>query len=514
MPDYTTPYNIQYPIAGDFIKEDSVEAKLAADMKALATSAAAAVGSEGERAESAAAAKAKTYTDTYAALKTDPGIPNVAAGTDDTYAEVVVDETGRISEATRSDGTKVIPSLAVSRVESPEDTTLVKDVAGFREVTLDSEGRITRGTRTDGTQYVPRLEVDSLKISGEVSNGAPIDVIVVAGQSNATERSTLPASTVTASSPWVLEWNSGAGLMQESPADEVDWLGNGFARQYVIDNPGRRVLLVATASGSSGFSSTSLDPAPEGYHTSSGGTWDRTLTSDPLNLYSRMIDRYEAAKAAAETTGADVSLVAMLWSQGEEDRLMGAAYEPAFDDFLTAARTDLGDTDLPVIIGSLTPETIDADSDGLLIDLIHRDTARRVERTSYVWGPANRIEYANDRLHYSPQGQRERGYMFATDGLYRARLNLAAGAPVQPANLTAVRDRADWVIRWDQAPSRATAYTLETSIDLGETWTAAALAGPLVNYHRITATSGPVMARVSTVNETGTTDPTYPITFA
>lgn len=53
MPEYTTG-GIQYPIAGDLIKQDSVEAKLANDMKSLAQSANTAINVEGERAEKAA----------------------------------------------------------------------------------------------------------------------------------------------------------------------------------------------------------------------------------------------------------------------------------------------------------------------------------------------------------------------------------------------------------------------------------------------------------------------------
>ncbi|WP_372699427.1 hypothetical protein [Arthrobacter sp. JSM 101049] len=53
MPEYTTG-GIQYPIAGDLIKQDSVEAKLARDMMTLAQTADNAIKVEGERAENAA----------------------------------------------------------------------------------------------------------------------------------------------------------------------------------------------------------------------------------------------------------------------------------------------------------------------------------------------------------------------------------------------------------------------------------------------------------------------------
>ncbi|GAA1337104.1 SGNH/GDSL hydrolase family protein [Arthrobacter roseus] len=53
MPDYTTG-GIQYPLAGDFIKKDSVEGKLADDMKSLALSANDAITVEGARVEGSA----------------------------------------------------------------------------------------------------------------------------------------------------------------------------------------------------------------------------------------------------------------------------------------------------------------------------------------------------------------------------------------------------------------------------------------------------------------------------
>lgn len=65
MPEYT-PKGISYPLASDRIKDASATAKLAADMKSLATTTDAAISDEGIRAEGAA----NEYTDAAAWIKT------------------------------------------------------------------------------------------------------------------------------------------------------------------------------------------------------------------------------------------------------------------------------------------------------------------------------------------------------------------------------------------------------------------------------------------------------------
>lgn len=268
------------------------------------------------------------------------------------------------------------------------------------------------------------------------------------------------------------------------------------------------ILVVPVTVGSTGFRTSSINPPPEGYLLSSGGTWDRTLTADPNNLAQRLFD--SLAGALVHTDGAEV--LAMLWSQGENDRtrMTEATYGPALDDLIGQIRSQTGQSDLPIIIGSMTPEEIAnpqaAGTEGILRAL--EGAQARLYNTAYVFGPANHLQY-NEQIHFSPEGNQERGERMATDGLRRARLNVAGGLPYSPRNPVARRTGDQVTISWDYPLGKANAFTLETSTD-GTTWTAQTLAGPLVTTHVVTS-SAPVRARIKTLNDLGTSYPTMEV---
>ncbi|NII42098.1 hypothetical protein E9228_002756 [Curtobacterium flaccumfaciens] len=365
------------------------------------------------------------------------------------------------------------------------------------------------------TGHVPQDVLDGWSARmGTGVGGLPIDVLIVAGQSNATKRSSLPVI-VSDVDQRVLQWNAAAASIGVVPATDVQWIGNEFAREYVKNVSGRRLLIVPCAMGSTGFTTTSINPPPPGYTytgNAAQGTWDRTLTSDPTNHYANMIAWTKVALAAA---GSGARLIGALWSQGESDRgpMSQTQYAAKLDDLIGQARIDLGVADLPFIIGSMVPETIANNSvSTTAINLALLDTPRRVTRTSYVWGPAGMPEYGNGLIHWSPQGQAVRAREMARDGLYRARLNVAAANPVPPQALTISRSGSAVHISWAAPPCRVTAYNIELSTDSGATWTAVALAdGPIATYCDTTVSATlPVWVRGSTTNPVGTSDKTLP----
>lgn len=429
----------------------------------------------------------------------------------DGYAKLVTDNAGRISEGTRSDGTKYIPHLAIDRVDNGSSVTSLTPIDGYVWQWQDASGRISAGTKNDGTWYIPHLEVNTLAVSGSTTdNGTPWKILIVAGQSNALFKfgGYIPTAVESAN---IKFWNNTDQRIQAVPNTYGSSIGLEFAREYIRENPGERVLIVPTAVGSTGFRTTSITPAPTGYYTQSGGTWDRTLTSDPVNLYASMISRALAAKAAA---GAGATFLAMLWSQGEADRtrLTQAEYSTLLNDLITAAWAALGQV-VEVIIGSMTPEEIAAnDVSGTLgIAAAHIDQPRITEHTAYVWGPANMTQY-NEDIHWSPEGNRIRGKIMATDGLRRARLNVATALPSAPINPRISRSGNAAVIEWDAPFSRATDFNLETSTDSGATWIPQTLSGRIALRHEMTVTSGtPLWARLSTTNEVGTSRKTLEV---
>lgn len=429
---------------------------------------------------------------------------------DSDFAHVVLDESGKLIEGERWDGTKYVTHLEAGTVDTPAGSVRVDSFAGYAHVTTDAAGKLLIGEREDGTIHIPHLDVDSLN-GGAARTGAA-KILIVAGQSNAIWRFNTDGPELAEPDSRLKWWNRINGTVVDVSPNVTPSIASAFARKYLEDNPDAELLIVPVTVGSTGFSSSSINPPPEGYVYSSGGTWDRTLTADPNNLAQRLFD----SLAGALTYTGNAEVLAMLWSQGENDRTRKTetTYAAAFDDLVAQIRNQTGQPDLPVILGSLTPEEIASPqqggregTDGIV--RAHENTQSRLFNTAYVFGPANHLQY-NEQIHFSPEGNRERGERMAIDGLRRARLNLANGLPYSPRNPQAHRAGEQVTITWDYPLGRAVSFTLETSTD-GVTWGSQTLAGPLATKHTITS-STPVRARISTTNESGTSYPTMEVT--
>lgn len=385
-------------------------------------------------------------------------------------------------------------AAAVPRVLSKGHPTVPteEDVPGLLWMPVaDAQGRIPE-IHIDTAGQVQQWALDRWKSRmGLGGTTAPIDIVIVAGQSNATQRSSLTADVEPAIES-VAVWGASSWMT----ASGVPWLGSGFGREYAelhARPQNRRVGLVKAALGSTGFSS--LSP----------GTWDRTVTTGAdAYLYPEMISKAQAALAAAP---AGSRIVAVLWSQGENDRSMSATtYKAKLDDLIAQTRIDLGIADLPFIIGSLTPEVVATGSaGGATINAALEDTPRRVVRTSFVPGPANMAEVAGDGIHWSPLGQTSRGAEMARYGLDAAMLNTVDSLPLPPQNIRVSRSGDQVTIGWSHPACRVTAYTIEVSTDGGTTWTAQTLTGPTVHQHTLTvAAATAVRVRGRSANEAGT----------
>jgi len=473
----------------------STPAAVAAQVPPLVASAIAADGSVAAAAASAAGPAVANE------LATNPAVPRVGQPDGDNYLSYEVTKNGRLLRGVRRDGSVEIPiarlGSAVVREIYTED--YIKGTASpsgrvFEDV-LGKDGRVP--------QWVLNAWASRMSITPATD---PYDIVIVAGQSNATQAVSLNVITEDVD-PRVFKWNSTTSAIEPVSAGDT-WLGAAFAREYARNQPpGKRVLVVPTAVGSTGFTSTSLASPPAGYHTVAGGTWDRTLAADPINLYSLMISKVNAARTAA---GAGARIVAFLWSQGEEDTWSGgglsqATYAAKLDDLVTTALSSWGIPNTPVLIGSMTPEFRAGNVAGTTVPdvhLAHVDTPRRLQHAAFIDGPANMPHY-NDTIHWSAQGQRERGRLFYK-ALYRAKLNDTTTQPIPPQNIAVTRSGSTATVTWEFPPARVTAFTLEYSVD-GGTWTAATLAGPLITEATITVPSAStVSVRARSTNEIGT----------
>jgi len=370
----------------------------------------------------------------------------------------------------------------------------------------------------------PTSDVGASLSSTFVAHDGVWDIIVAAGQSNATRRSSVPTPVHESDSRYA-RWDSATSQIVEADFTEVPWIGSGFADQWLTDHPTRRLLVVEAAVGSTGFTSTSLDTIPAGYHASANGTWERTLITDPLNLYAAMTAKTTAALTAA---GAGSQIVAVLWSQGEEDAatsadgttypagMSQAQYAAKLDDLIAQTRTDLGISDLPFVIGSMTPEHVEYSAStnstyGIQMALI--DTPRRVLSTSFLMGPKNMTEYPY-RVHWTPQGQEIRGRDMAKNGVLRAQLNLATANPMPPVNLKATRLGSGAVeLTWDFPECQVTQFTVRYSTDGGASYAYVTPLDSIVDTKLLVSvpTGESLIANVRTVNTVGTSPYCFPV---
>ena len=307
-----------------------------------------------------------------------------------------------------------------------------------------------------------------------------LDIVVAAGQSNATAAHSLPDTVEDEDiDPRIHQWN-GSAIVPMRPAPSHQNIGTAFAQEYVKQlKPDRGVLVVNCGRGTSGFSTVSVSRIPpEGpkylYHVNPRvGTWDPALgRAFGINHYNEMIAGVQTALGAAPSGS---RIIAVLWSAGEADYPMTRSeYEAKLDDMIGAARAAWHSPTLRWLIGSQNPDWLDAQGpERHAIEAALADTPRRVERTAYCWGPENLPE-PGVTVHWSPQGQRTRGRIFLR-GWELARLNVTGAAPQPPQNPRAWRSGTAVYVTWEHPPSRFDSFTLEYRVN-GGAWTELVLA--------------------------------------
>ncbi|QNJ57927.1 minor tail protein [Gordonia phage Hitter] len=417
------------------------------------------------------------------------------------------DPEGRTSFAALSDGTIDIPlpTLAGGKLREQDSHR------GYMSGTKDAAGRTAEDVYyNDGTK--PQWVLDRWKERMGLGNGGSsrprFHVIVCGGQSNAAVSAGVsPPAGMFETNPRLWKWNRATGTIVPLPTSE-GFLLPSFAREYIRTVPDDvQVLVVPCGWGETGFTTTSLASQP-GYTTVTNGTWDRTLTADPKNLYAMMVADLAAARVAAAPLSSEApKVVALLWSQGEADIAMTqAAYAAKLDDLIAQFRTDTALSTLPVLIGSMTPEYVAQTAGAVPVQTALTDTPRRVQRTAFIYGPKGltRSDQSN-HIHYSMPGQNRRGRLFC-EALPRALWNYSGIYADPPQNLRAVRSGTTLTAEWDPSPLRATAHTAEVSSDGGTTWTPLTLVGGAIGLSG-TATvpaTGALTVRVSATNETNT----------
>ncbi|MEY4487894.1 MAG: hypothetical protein RIQ79_402 [Verrucomicrobiota bacterium] len=134
-----------------------------------------------------------------------------------------------------------------------------------------------------------------------------------------------------------------------------------------------------------------------------------------LNRWVKGADLYERALERARLASRSGTLAGMIWLQGESDSdkpPQAARYESDLAGMIASLRQDLGQPDLPVVVGQigdfLSPEKYPS------ADLV-RAAIRRVAATVPNVGYADSAGLGDqgDQLHYSAEAQSQLGARFA-----------------------------------------------------------------------------------------------------
>ncbi len=378
----------------------------------------------------------------------------------------------------------------------------------------DNDDQLAFAIKPDGTVFIGQFSDDSAGASTTVST---VHVLIGAGQSNMAGAARPTDAEIDPPDPRIFQYGNTSEIETATvPLRLVYGTTNGLsvltviAREYLKRlPPGDVVLIIQGARGGSFVGSTT--------DTGSNGVWNAAYTGASVNLYGNLKTAITGALAAIPVKWPDatVKVAGLFWHQGEANSDWGttdayatqiADYKTRLDAMFAGIRTHLSDSDLPIVVGGMVPEYIAART--YTVAAAHIDTPKRVVRTGYADGVANGGGYYNvatDLVHYQREGVTELGRRML-DARDRALLNVTSSEPVPPRIVTATIVNGTLTANWSQPSCRYTAFVVEYSTNSGSTWSTITHSDVSTVAVK-TSLTAPVMVRVSTTNETGTSAP-------
>lgn len=422
---------------------------------------------------------------------------------------------------TRGDGTLVVPPGITVGDGAVMTTVDAEDVfwaaGGFSDPTT-GEIRFSE-LQVDKNGELPAWAAKRIVERGGGGGGSigtgTVHVLIGMGQSNMSGRAEPISAEIDPPDPRIFQYGANATEITEAtvPLDMVD-AASGIspltliAREYVKRlPPGDVILLIPAAKGSSALG-TSTGDYPN-------GVWNVAYSGASVDLYGLAKTQIDAAFDAIgeKWPNAAVNLVGMFWNQGESNATTTQSnYATRFDDILADLRTHLADPDMPVVLGGMVPEWVDSTPGAENVRAAHIDTPKRIPRTAYAYPPPNSGGNANlnpiNQIHFHREGIEElsRRMLKAWD---RALRNATTTVPNAPQTVSATVNNTTLTVTWSQPMCRYTAFTPEFSYD-GSTWTP--ITHTTVDTTAVaTITQAPVLVRVSTTSEYGTSVPSTPV---
>lgn len=412
---------------------------------------------------------------------------------------VIRDRAGYIAMEVNSSGDAVIGGVTVANDRYSN---------GFR--IMDSDDQLAFEVRDDGTVFVGQFADDS---DGGSTRTITVHVLIAAGQSNMAGAAFPTDAEIDPPNPRIFQFGATARTITTAtvPLDMVDAdTSNGIspitfiARSWLQRiGPDDVVLIIPGARAGTQLNSATA--------TNASGVWNAAYTGASTNMYGLLKSQITEALAAIPLRwpGSTTKVVGMFWHQGEANlSSSGSAfsdYNGWFDAIVSDLRTHVSDADMPVVLGGLVPEYSPSSPHPRSS---HVDTPSRVVRTGFAEGVSNGSGY-NDITHYTRQGSAELANRMVA-AYDRALVNTADSGPLPPLTVQATLVSGVLTITWAQPLCRYTGFTVEYSTNAGSTWTS-------ITKTDVSATAtasgvtGPVLVRVATINNVGTSATSTPV---
>ena len=274
-----------------------------------------------------------------------------------------------------------------------------------------------------------------------------LHVFLAAGQSNMSGRGLPPGTTDNPADPRIFQYGAKDRTFRTAsvPLDMHDTAtgispATTFAREYLKTQPANvGVLIIPAAHGGTGFTSAA-----------STLTWTPGAASAPeLDLSALAVTQTLEGIAAAKATGRTVDLKGVLWHQGENNTtLTTSGYSARLDGLIAFFRSRLTAPKLPVVVGQMAPEGIEATPGRINIDTSHRETPARVAQTGFAPSTAGGVN-EGDLIHFSRigvdflgktylSGYRDAAAAVVDNGSLNAPVPTITGTRAVGANLSAV----------------------------------------------------------------------------
>ncbi len=244
--------------------------------------------------------------------------------------------------------------------------------------------------------------------------GAPYDVIVGLIQSNMRGAATdydLTADQYTGPvDMW--RWSSSTIVTATEPLstrDSSTGMGamNTFVKDYasqVLAN-GRRILIINTARGGTGFTTPSTNPAGTAY------TWNRTAANDSNNLALTTRDALISIVAALPAGSRIVAYLANHGSTDGTNNTPKATFKAYLEDWIQWIRDETDTADVPYVMMQMRPSLL-VEGRHLNLDNAQQEVAEAgtAAHIGFALSPNGSQYNKADSVHFNAEGVREIGH--------------------------------------------------------------------------------------------------------